>query len=98
MAGTAPTWGLKVGGGIDERLDPVKSLDAAAHMMAAAYKNYLQNNSPEDAYEKALAAYNAGPGAVQNAERRYGSQWLNGLSQQPYDYVDIIMELNLPKK
>lgn len=98
MAGTAPTWGLKVGGGIDERRDPVKSLDAAARMMAAAYKNYLQNNSPEDAYEKALAAYNAGSGAVQNAERRYGSQWLNGLSQQPYDYVDIIMELNLPKK
>lgn len=98
MAGTAPTWGLKVGGGVDERLDPEKALDASARMMEAAYKGYLKSNPPEEAYKKALAAYNGGPGVVQDAERKYGSQWFSGLNSQSYNYVIIIMELNIPKK
>jgi hypothetical protein len=93
MPGTAPTWGLKVGGGVDERLDPIKALDASARMMASAYKNYLKNNPPTVAYMKTLAAYNGGPGVVGS-----GSNWFSGLNRQSYNYVIIIMELNIPKK
>lgn len=88
MAGTAPTWGLKVGGGVDERLDPVKSLDASARMMASAYKHYLKSNSPDVAYMKALAAYNGGPGVVHS-----GCDWFSRLPGQSYHYVITIMEL-----
>jgi transglycosylase-like protein with SLT domain/CHAP domain-containing protein len=93
MAGTAPTWGLKVGGGVDERRDPIKSLDAAARMMSASYKNYLKSNPPTVAYMKALAAYNAGSGSIGSS-----GDWFSHLSSQPYNYVIIIMELNIPKK
>ncbi|GHO93655.1 hypothetical protein KSF_037030 [Reticulibacter mediterranei] len=93
MAGTAPTWGLKVGGGVDDRLDPIKALDASARMMASAYKNYLKSNPPTIAYMKTLAAYNAGGGNVGS-----GSNWFSNLKKEPYNYVISIMELNIPKK
>jgi hypothetical protein len=93
MAGTAPTWGLKVGGGVDERLDPIKALDASARMMASSYKNYLKSNPPTVAYMKTLAAYNAGGGNVGS-----GSNWFSNLKKEPYNYVISIMELNIPKK
>jgi hypothetical protein len=90
---TGQTWGLKIGNGVDERLDPIKSLDAAARMMASGYKNYLKSNPPTVAYMKALAAYNGGPGAVGS-----GSQWFNNLNTESYNYVITIMELNIPKR
>jgi len=93
MAGTAPSWGLKVGGGVDERLDPIKALDASARMMASAYKGYLKSNPPTVAYMKTLAAYNGGPGVVSSS-----SNWFSNLNKESYNYVITIMELNIPKK
>ena len=38
-------------------------------------------------YEKMWAAYNAGPGAVQEAIRRGGANWLRYLPQETQNYV-----------
>jgi soluble lytic murein transglycosylase-like protein len=62
MPGTASDWGVNPN-------DPVASLDAAARNMAE-YINSYGGNATKDpvkvrsAYEKALQAYNAGPGSV----------------------------------
>lgn len=62
MPTTARGWGVNPN-------DPVASLDAAARNMAAYIKTYggKSTNDPvkvRSAYEKALQAYNAGPGSV----------------------------------
>ena len=62
MPSTARGWGVNP-------RDPVASLDAAARNMAAYIKTYggKSSNDPvkvRSAYEKALQAYNAGPGSV----------------------------------
>jgi hypothetical protein len=41
---------------------------------------------------KALAAYNAGPGAVQDAVRNGGSGWLDRLPKETQNYVSSIMQ------
>lgn len=46
---------------------------------------------------KALAAYNAGPGAVDSAIRNYGDDWLAHLPQETQSYVPSILR-KLPKK
>jgi hypothetical protein len=91
MPDTAREYGLKVGGGVDERLDPIKSLDASARYMASLYKNYLKSNPPTVAYMKALASYD---GATIGS----GSQWFSNLNTESYNYVINIMELNIPKR
>jgi diguanylate cyclase (GGDEF)-like protein len=64
MAGTAPSYGLKVGNGIDERTDPIKSINAQAKYMR---KLLDQFDGDEDL---ALAGYNAGEGAVEKYSRK----------------------------
>ena len=72
MPGTARGWGVNPD-------DPVAALDAAAKNMAAYTKTFLGGKPPGEetdplklrqATEKALRAYNAGPGAVE-ASKRY---------------------------
>jgi soluble lytic murein transglycosylase-like protein len=72
MPATARGWGVNPD-------DPVAALDAAAKNMAAYTKTFLGGKSPGEetdpvklrqATEKALRAYNAGPGAVE-ASRKY---------------------------
>ena len=72
MPGTARGWGVNPD-------DPVAALDAAAKNMAAYTKTFLGGKAPGEetdplklrqATEKALRAYNAGPGAVE-ASKRY---------------------------
>lgn len=75
---TARSWGVNP-------RDPVASLDAAARNMAAYIKTYggKSSNDPvkvRSAYEKALQAYNAGPGSV----GRY-------LPDQTKDYISKII-------
>lgn len=65
--------------------DPVSSLDGAARLMAS-----LSNQFGGD-YAKALAAYNAGPGAVQNAVNVAGANWLAVLPYETQVYVNKIM-------
>lgn len=59
MPATAKSWGV-------DPSDPVASLDAAAKNMAGYINTYRkQGHDPRTAHAMALAAYNAGPGAVQ---------------------------------
>lgn len=64
--------------------DPIQALRAAAQLMARYYHQYGN-------YAKALGAYNAGPGAVQNASYACGMNWLNCMPGQTQDYVYRIM-------
>ncbi|BCL78396.1 lytic transglycosylase domain-containing protein [Ktedonobacteria bacterium brp13] len=75
--------GTAAGMGINPH-DPVASLNAAARMMGNLDKQFGGD------YNKALAAYNAGPGAVQNAVRRGGGNWLSYLPTETRNYVAII--------
>lgn len=65
--------------------DPVASLDGGARFMRDL------NNMFNGDYRKALAGYNAGPGAVDNAVVSCGVVWLSCMDGQPQAYVYIIM-------
>lgn len=65
--------------------NPVSALDGAARMMAGLSNQYGGN------YAKALAAYNAGSGAVNNAVAAGGSNWLALLPAETQNYVSTIM-------
>lgn len=65
-------------------LDPVAALAAAAKLMG----NYVRSYGSE---AKALAAYNAGPGAVQNAVYLGGSNWEVYLPAETQNYIKTIM-------
>ena len=62
---TGKSYGLHVDWYIDERMDPVKSTEAAARYIKSLYNMFGD-------WELALAAYNCGPGNVRKAIRRSG--------------------------
>lgn len=64
---TGRTYGLHVDWYIDERMDPVKSTEAAAKYIKSLYNMFGD-------WELALAAYNCGPGNVRKAIRRSGNK------------------------
>jgi len=66
-ASTARLYGLTVNNQIDERLDPHKSTEAAARMLAALYQQFGD-------WGLVLAAYNCGPGRVRKAIRSVGKK------------------------
>ncbi len=65
--------------------DPVQSLYGAARLMASLSALYKGN------YAMALAAYNAGPGNVQNAINMGGSNWQAYLPAETQNYVAAIL-------
>ncbi len=66
--------------------NPIAALNGAAHLMA----NYSHNYGGD--YAKALAAYNGGPGAVQNAVSGCGeANWMNCLPGETRNYIRTIM-------
>lgn len=67
MYGTGKMYGLKENSYLDERMDPLKSTDAACRYLKKLYDIYGDWNL-------ALAAYNAGPGNVNKAIRRSGGK------------------------
>ena len=67
MYQTAKIYGLHIDSFVDERLDPVKSADAAARYLQDAYKIFGDWNL-------AIASYNCGAGNVNKAIRRSGSR------------------------
>ena len=67
MPGTARMYGLNIDWYIDERMDPVKSTEAACKYMRSLY-DYFND------WELVMAAYNAGPGNVRRAIRRSGNK------------------------
>ena len=67
MYTTAKSYGLHVDSFVDERMDPVKSCEAAALYLSDAYNMFGDWNL-------AIASYNCGAGNVQKAIRRAGSR------------------------
>jgi len=70
--------------GVDPH-DPNASLRAAALLMSRLLANYQGD------YAKALAAYNAGGGAVQSAVSRCGTNWLSCVPNETQRYVAVIL-------
>lgn len=67
MYQTGKMYGLNVNSYVDDRMDPVKSSEAAATFLKKLHSMYGDWNL-------ALAAYNAGPGNVNKAIRRSGGK------------------------
>ena len=67
MYNTAKLYGLKIDSFVDERLDPVKSADAAARYLKDAYAIFGDWNL-------AISSYNCGAGNVSKAIRRCGGK------------------------
>ncbi|RRO15977.1 LysM peptidoglycan-binding domain-containing protein [Flavobacteriaceae bacterium 14752] len=67
MYSTGKMYDLEVSSYVDERMDPVRSTEAAAKYLKHLYDIF------ED-WDLALAAYNSGPGNVNKAIRRSGGQ------------------------
>ena len=65
--------------------NPEQALQGAAHLMASYNKQYHGN------YAAALAAYNAGPGAVKSAVDRCRSQWQRCLPSETQHYIAVIL-------
>jgi membrane-bound lytic murein transglycosylase D len=67
MYSTGKIYGLHIDSFVDERMDPVKSADAAARYLLDAYKIFGDWNL-------AIASYNCGVGNVNKAIKRSGSR------------------------
>ena len=78
MPGTAASMGVNP-------YDPSSALPGAARMMAGLAAQYGGD------YSKALAAYNAGGGAVNSAVARGGASWLSYMPAETQNYVATIM-------
>lgn len=71
--------------------DPVQALNAAARYMANSLRAYGGDIA------KALAAYNAGGGAVNYAISRGGKNWRNFLPSETQNYIRIILGRHTPQ-
>jgi membrane-bound lytic murein transglycosylase D len=76
MYGTGKMYDLDVSSYVDERMDPLRSTEAAAKYLKHLYNIF-------DDWNLALAAYNSGPGNVNKAIRRSGGQ-KNYWALRPY--------------
>lgn len=79
MIATAKRYGLEVNTLVDERRDPIKSSEAAAHYLSDLYNQFGD-------WGLAIAAYNCGEGNIQKAILRNGKQ-------EGADYWDIYNRL-----
>ena len=97
MASRAQGYGLERDWWIDERQDPEKSTRAAARHLKDLYTEFGD-------WYLAMAAYNSGPGTVQNAVKRtgYADYWQlyrrNVLPKETRNYVPIILAVTIMAK
>ncbi len=92
MPQTGKLCGLEVNSLIDERLDPIKSTEAACRFLKSLYNIYGDWNL-------AIAAYNCGPGNVNKAIHRSGGQrdfWAiyDYLPRETRSYLPIFIAAN----
>jgi membrane-bound lytic murein transglycosylase D len=97
MASRAKGYGLERNVWVDERQDPEKSTRAAAHHLKDLYNQFGD-------WYLAMAAYNSGPGTVQNAVKRtgYADFWelyrRDVLPKETRNYVPIIVAMTIMAK
>src|SRR3954470_7450710 len=97
MSSRAAGYGLQRSWWIDERQDPEKATRAAAHHLRDLYNQFGD-------WYLAIAAYNSGPGNVQQAVRRtgYADFWelykRNVLPRETKNYVPIILAFTVMAK
>ena len=97
MAGRARGYGLQRNYFVDERQDPEKATRAAAHHLKDLYQEFGD-------WYLAMAAYNSGPGTVQQAVKRTGyvDFWelykRNVLPKETRNYVPIILAVTIMAK
>ena len=97
MASRAQGYGLQHTQWVDERQDPEKSTRAAAHHLRDLYKQFGD-------WYLAMAAYNSGPGTVQQAVKRTGyvDFWelykRDVLPKETRNYVPIILAVTIMAK
>ena len=92
MPATGKLFGLEVNSLVDERMDPVKSTDAACRFLTSMYAIYHDWNL-------VIAAYNCGSGNVNKAIRRAGGKrdfWsiYPYLPRETRNYVPIFIAAN----
>jgi peptidoglycan lytic transglycosylase D len=97
MGSRAQGYGLQRSWWIDDRQDPEKATRAAAHHLKDLYGEFGD-------WYLAMAAYNSGPGTVQNAVKRtgYADFWelyrRNVLPKETRNYVPIILAVTIMAK
>ena len=97
MGSRAHGYGLERNWWVDDRQDPEKATRAAAHHLKDLYNEFGD-------WYLAMAAYNSGPGTVQNAVKRtgYADFWQlyrrNVLPKETRNYVPIIVAVTIMAK
>ncbi len=97
MGSRAKGYGLERSWWVDDRQDPEKATEAAAHHLKDLYNQFGD-------WYLAMAAYNSGPGTVQNAVKRtgYADFWelyrRNVLPKETRNYVPIIVAVTIMAK
>ena len=97
MSSRAKGYGLERSWWVDERQDPEKATRAAARHLKDLYNQFGD-------WYLAMAAYNSGPGTVQNAVKRtgYADFWelyrRNVLPKETRNYVPIILAVTIMAK
>ena len=93
MASTGRLYGMQVSWWVDERRDPEKATRGAAEYLKNLYRMF-------DSWELALAAYNAGEGAVQRAidRQRTRNFWALRLPKETQLFVPAFMAMTIISK
>jgi peptidoglycan lytic transglycosylase D len=93
IASTARLYGMRTSWWVDERRDPEKSTRGAAQYLSNLYRMF-------DSWPLALAAYNAGEGAVQRAIERQRTRdfWRLRLPKETQLFVPAFMAMTVISK
>lgn len=91
MPATGEGWGMTITSVTDDRLDPVKSTQVAAKILA---KNFTYTND----WTLAIASYNCGPGRVQKVQKACNTiEWLElkyRLPKETQQYIPALLAIH----